>query len=71
MERNAPFSISYKKHSFVIQHLLNGKLVEQNEFESFNPAFIRFSSGTTGKSKGVVISHESILERTDAADQSP
>ncbi|MGD0463276.1 MAG: class I adenylate-forming enzyme family protein [Tepidisphaeraceae bacterium] len=32
-------------------------------------AFIRFSSGTTGQSKGVVISHRSILERTDAANQ--
>ncbi|MCP4264913.1 MAG: acyl--CoA ligase [Candidatus Brocadiaceae bacterium] len=67
-EENVPFSISDKKHSFVIQHL-NGKLTEQNEFEFLNPAFIRFSSGTTGKSKGVVISHESILERTDTANQ--
>jgi len=32
-------------------------------------AFIRFSSGTTGESKGVVISHRSIIERTDAANQ--
>ncbi len=38
-------------------------------YESLAPAFIRFSSGTTGSSKGVVLSHRSILERTDAADR--
>jgi long-chain acyl-CoA synthetase len=32
------------------------------------PAFIRFSSGTTGEAKGVVLSHATIIERTDAAD---
>ena len=30
------------------------------------PAFIRFSSGTTGKNKGVILSHQSVLERTAA-----
>ena len=39
------------------------------EYYKINPAFIRFSSGTTGVSKGVVLSHESIIERTDAADK--
>jgi len=34
-----------------------------------NPAFVRFTSGTTGKSKGVVVSHESVLERIQAANK--
>jgi long-chain acyl-CoA synthetase len=34
-----------------------------------NPAFIRFTSGTTGKSKGVVVSHQSVLERIQAANK--
>ena len=39
------------------------------EYCRLNPAFIRFSSGTTGASKGIVLSHEAIIERTDAADR--
>ena len=38
-------------------------------YAALNPAFIRFSSGTTGDSKGVLLSHETIVARTDAADQ--
>ncbi len=34
-----------------------------------NAAFIRFTSGTTGKSKGVIISHQSAIERVDAANK--
>jgi long-chain acyl-CoA synthetase len=36
---------------------------------AIDAAFIRFSSGTTGESKGVVLSHRSIQERTDAANR--
>lgn len=35
---------------------------------ALNPAFIRFSSGTTGQSKGVVLSHDSLRERVEAAN---
>lgn len=34
------------------------------------PAFVRFTSGTTGTSKGVVIDNQAVLERTDAANKS-
>jgi len=39
------------------------------EFYKINPAFIRFSSGTTGTSKGVVLSHKTIIARTAAANK--
>lgn len=39
------------------------------ELDGLNPAFIRFTSGTTGAAKGVVLSHETILERIRAANQ--
>ncbi|MBF0593871.1 MAG: acyl--CoA ligase [Candidatus Omnitrophica bacterium] len=37
--------------------------------KNIDAAFVRFSSGTTGASKGVVLSHQAIRERTDAADK--
>lgn len=49
-------------------------LIERNRDKPFathvdNPAFMRFTSGTTGKSKGVIISHKSAVERIDAANK--
>jgi len=57
----------YRKEFFIKKmHNVEGPC---KEYYGINPAFIRFSSGTTGTSKGVVLSHETIIERTDAADK--
>ncbi len=37
-------------------------------FDQVNAAFIRFSSGTTGTAKGIVLSHETIFDRIHAAN---
>ncbi len=34
-----------------------------------SPAFMRFTSGTTGRSKGVIVSHQSVLERIIGANK--
>lgn len=41
---------------------------EEENFSALNPAFVRFSSGTTGASKGIVLSHETLLARIRAAN---
>lgn len=41
----------------------------EDRLAAFSPAFIRFSSGTTGTSKGVVLGHETLLARVQSANR--
>ncbi len=41
---------------------------EEAILNQVNPGLIRFSSGTTGKSKGVVLSHQTLLARVQACN---
>ncbi len=62
------FSDNVCKKEFSLYQRATQKQVPA-DYYALNPAFIRFSSGTTGKSKGVIISHEAIIQRTNAADK--
>jgi len=42
---------------------------EDEAFRKLQPAYIRFTSGTTNERKGVIIGHKTILERLENANQ--
>jgi long-chain acyl-CoA synthetase len=46
-----------------------GALPEEAAFRALDPAYLRFTSGTTSERKGVVLSHARIAERLAAANQ--
>ena len=42
---------------------------EEATMAALSPAFIRFSSGTTGRSKGIVLSHASLMARIETGNR--
>jgi long-chain acyl-CoA synthetase len=64
---NLNFALSGGAH--FVHHSNKGATDPIPEFEALNPASIRFSSGTTGTSKGIVLSHESLPARILAANR--
>ncbi len=51
-------------------HEIDKTIVYSKEYLAVDhPAFIRFSSGTTGDSKGVLLTHQAIIDRTAAANE--
>ncbi len=49
-----------------------GKPIDQagdDDFRALAPAYLRFTSGSTGQRKGVLLGHRAILERTETANK--
>jgi long-chain acyl-CoA synthetase len=42
---------------------------DDSEYRALDPAFLRFTSGTTNRRKGVLLGHDAILARTTAANR--
>lgn len=42
---------------------------DDRDFRALSPAYLRFTSGSTSRRKGVVLGHATILERLDAANR--
>lgn len=41
---------------------------EDAQFRACNPAYIRFTSGSTGRRKGILLGHQEIIDRLEAAN---
>ncbi len=54
---------------WVWQSLSEPPSFPEDRFSALGPAFVRFSSGTTGESKGVVLGHHALRERVQSANR--
>lgn len=67
IEKDIKMDLLFENQSILIRKNTSQKTLPS---EVKFPAFMRFTSGTTGKSKGVIISQNSAIERIDAANKS-
>ncbi len=58
----------YEIHADAFLFQVTTETTEPERLWDLNPAFIRFTSGSTGRSKGVVLSHATIQDRIHAAN---
>jgi long-chain acyl-CoA synthetase len=59
-------------HALVLKRAQNRtSQSEREQLVKINAAHIRFSSGTTGKAKGIIVSHESLVERAKIHYEAP
>lgn len=67
--RGEPVADTFGEASWVPLAGWGGAGFPEQALAEIRPAFIRFSSGTTGHSKGVVIGHRALRERVVAANE--
>lgn len=65
--RDEALSVEPRTHAAWVP-LEKAELENEVAFNALDPAFIRFSSGTTARSKGIVLSHAKLHERIVAAN---
>jgi long-chain acyl-CoA synthetase len=57
---------------FTLEQRPEPRAVDENgdrDFAALSPAYLRFTSGTTSRRKGVIIGHAAVLARTEAANR--
>lgn len=66
--RTQALCVQDQEASLLTGFAANSDTYSKEDLDTLNPALIRFSSGTTGQRKGVILSHETLLARVTACN---